>query len=64
MADPVASSGVARSCYTCDSPALNRCKHCQLVHYCSLACQTTGWGTHQLFCQSMAALKTPLLLQL
>ncbi|NWJ10760.1 Y7331 protein, partial [Crypturellus undulatus] len=36
-----------------DPKSLRRCKRCQNVYYCSLACQRTNWPLHKKFCKKL-----------
>ena len=42
-------------CHTCQSTeSLKYCSGCRDVHYCSKACQTKDWKTHQTHCRKVA----------
>ena len=38
-------------CETCAVPAQKKCTGCELVFYCSKACQKEDWKEHKVFCQ-------------
>uniref|UniRef100_A0A669PL30 MYND-type domain-containing protein n=1 Tax=Phasianus colchicus TaxID=9054 RepID=A0A669PL30_PHACC len=36
-----------------DPKSLRRCKRCQNVYYCSVACQRANWPVHKKFCKKL-----------
>lgn len=45
---------VSNKCGQCKNSAEKKCSRCELVFYCSRACQLQHWATHKSFCKSNA----------
>lgn len=43
------SSAAANACFTCGTPAVNRCARCAAIFYCSASCQRIHWYVRHAF---------------
>ncbi|KAJ7160529.1 hypothetical protein C8R43DRAFT_993225 [Mycena crocata] len=58
------SGDISGACLNCCKPetgtaptfSMSRCSKCQLVRYCSVACQTADWGRHKKICRHVKSI--------